>query len=1021
MLVQTMFVQVLDVDETPANVAPVFNSSGAATVNEGVATNIAVYDANARDPDGDNPDTDDADITYSLSGDDAGLFDIDTDTGEVTFKASPDHGTPGDLDGDNVYEFSVSASDGASSTQQSVAITVAEVTDPDAPLFSAPSAAVAVNEGIVISSVVHDANATDPNGGNPTTDDDGITYSLSGTDASAFDIDASTGEVTFLASPDYETPVDGNGDNVYELTITATDGEAKMTTQDVTVTVNDLTPEPAIVLDVGSLGASGFAVQGAAANDYAGWSVSDAGDVNGDGYDDVIIGAPEFGASGSGTATGKAYVIFGDATGSLGDIDLSSLAPDAGFELTGSTYGFSTARAVSSAGDVNGDGFDDLLIGAAGYAAGDGIAFVVFGGDALADVSLVSPLAASDGFTLSGNSAEAELAGYSIASAGDVNGDGFDDLIVGAPQADAMGTIVNSGRSYIIYGDADIGDLTLSIALSPDDGFFVDGALLTAQSGWQVSGIGDFDGDGYDDVIVARQTNEVAVIYGGENLTSFDTGELLSDTSRGFLIDVPEADGSNTFVSGLGDVNGDGYDDLIVSSTTFNTPEDVAVGAVFIVFGQDRLTQTNIHLEERDPGDPHPNGFSLSNGIQITGIADNDLTGFSVSGAGDLNGDGHADLIVGVPRDDSNSFNAGRAYVIYGESGLADIDLENLNYEQGFIVQGDAAGIDLGHSVSGAGDINNDGYDDLIVAAPYADTQSGISYIIYGGNTGTEDTTPVTLAGTGAADNFTGNAGADTFTEISTDDVVRGGAGIDRIEVVSDDFADLDGGNGTDYLAIGNAAGLTLDLTAPQTRISNFELIELDGNGDNTLVLDRLSALRQTEFVDPFDDTPTLFVIGNAGDAVTFDESQSDWLLVASSVSTTELRPGQEIFVDIYEHVDGSVRVVIEQGVAVEFTSTPAAVTLSTTKLSLEFADESGVPEDLPLPAGELPDVPLHVLQELRGETLSIQGTERAPTERSAADDAGNSAQPIDQIWEDDALTASMLHLDLADGIDALS
>ena len=195
--------------------------------------------------------------------------------------------------------------------------------------------------------------------------------------------------------------------------------------------------------------ADGFIIQGDAAGDQAGQSVASAGDVNGDGYDDIIIGAP-YGDDG-GTSAGEAYVIFGKSTG-FANIDLSALAPADGFILQGSVAFDRAAESVSSAGDINGDGYDDMLVGALfGDDGGNtqGVTYVVFGkasGFATVDLSALTP---ADGFVISGES-DLDISGDSVSPAGDVNGDGYDDILIGARGGDDGGT--NSGEAYVIFG-----------------------------------------------------------------------------------------------------------------------------------------------------------------------------------------------------------------------------------------------------------------------------------------------------------------------------------------------------------------------------------------------------------------------------------------------------------------------------------------------------------------------------------------------------------------------------------------
>ncbi len=188
-------------------------------------------------------------------------------------------------------------------------------------------------------------------------------------------------------------------------------------------------------------GTTGFRLTGVAAGDYAGRAVSGAGDVNGDGFDDLLIGAPR--ADLNGASSGVAYLVFGGATvGSGGTVALGALNGSDGFRLTGVAAGDQAGRAVSGAGDVNGDGFDDLLIGAP-YADPNvtysGAAYVVFGGASVGSSTgtiALGSLNGSDGFRLTGVAA-GDQAGRAVSGAGDVNGDGFADLIIGAPGVDA--------------------------------------------------------------------------------------------------------------------------------------------------------------------------------------------------------------------------------------------------------------------------------------------------------------------------------------------------------------------------------------------------------------------------------------------------------------------------------------------------------------------------------------------------------------------------------------------------------
>jgi len=392
-----------------------------------------------------------------------------------------------------------------------------------------------------------------------------------------------------------------------------------------------------------------YRLDGPAAADELGFSVSGAGDVDGDGFDDLIVGAVCANPAGIPVA-GSAFVFSG--------ADGSQL-----FRFDGSAFDDHMGISVSGAGDVDGDGLADLIVGA--YLADPnglgnaGSAFVFSGADG-------SMLFRFDG------SAASDHMGISVSGAGDVDGDGLADLIVGASGADPAGTSV-AGSAFVFSG-ADGSQL-----------FRFDGQTPNSILGHSVSGAGDVDGDGFDDLIVGALGASPGGISGAGSAFVFSG----ADGSQLFRFDGSAADDHlGGSVSGAGDVDGDGFADLIVGDSTADPGGLSAAGSAFVFSGAD--------------------GSQL---FRFDGQASVDFLGSSVSGAGDVDGDGFTDLIVGADGADPNGLtDAGSAFVFSGADG-----------SQLFRFDGQACGDSLGSSVSGAGDVVSDGFADLIVGAPQAD------------------------------------------------------------------------------------------------------------------------------------------------------------------------------------------------------------------------------------------------------------------------------------------------------------
>jgi hypothetical protein len=415
--------------------------------------------------------------------------------------------------------------------------------------------------------------------------------------------------------------------------------------------------------------------------------------VNGDGIDDVVVYSTYFQI--------PKYVVFGTSDNQLDDISVSSLTPNIGFEIQHSDS--SAVLTCSALGDINGDGYDDFMIGDIKYNGNRGAVYVIYGRSSFPSILYISTLPSIERLVISGSKINDYFGKYLSWKPGIKSG--CCDILT-----------CSSSRCYVIpcIQPVETGINVDDMIFNSMNGYTVQVTLISSMKYTMIiSSIGDVNGDGLSDFAMSSSSyfsgrGVVYVIFGTHYNSNVNIDLDAMDTSMGITITHSRSGaGVGSAVSGAGDVNGDGVDDILIGS--------IAVEA-FVIYGD--VNMTNIDLKTT----PLSQGYSISSSLSRSSVD------FRVVGNIDMNHDGISDIAIGCPYDEMVE----RVYVIFGINNRyrSNVVLEYMTSAQGLVIETSDLGDKSGYYISSSGDFNNDTFRDLLISATFALNKVGAAYII---------------------------------------------------------------------------------------------------------------------------------------------------------------------------------------------------------------------------------------------------------------------------------------------------